>query len=96
MYCIHTHGSTWAWACWFLGSYLIAQRLSIPLIIQPQSFGLLAAVSVAQCLYYSRRCSKRNAVLFVLCFAVTTAGFETGSVFALWVSIVTALRPHSY
>ncbi|GFZ46145.1 hypothetical protein JCM24511_04392 [Saitozyma sp. JCM 24511] len=74
----------WAIASWFLGSYIVVQRLSIPLQIQPQLFGSLAAVSVAQCLYYDKGWSKLRAVLFFITFEVLFAGFEAGSVFALW------------
>ncbi|WWC61129.1 uncharacterized protein I303_103708 [Kwoniella dejecticola CBS 10117] len=74
----------WALASIFLGSYLVAQRLSIPLQIQPQAFGVLASISTAQILYYSHKWSKRNAVLFFVAFNLVFAGFETGSVFALW------------
>lgn len=70
----------------FLGAYLVAQRLSIPLQIQPQLFGLFSAMSYTQCLYYGRGFSKMKAgaVLFVL--LAVFAGFEAGSVYALWVS----------
>jgi hypothetical protein len=83
-----TPRSIWAIASWFLGSYIVVQRLSIPLQIQPQLFGSLAAVSVAQCLYYDKGWSKLRAVLFFITFEVLFAGFEAGSVFALWVGTV--------
>ncbi|WWC69465.1 uncharacterized protein I206_103405 [Kwoniella pini CBS 10737] len=74
----------WALASIFLGSYLVAQKLSIPLQIQPQAFGVLASISTAQILYYSHNWSKRKTILFLISFNLFFAGFETGSVFALW------------
>ncbi|WRT67130.1 uncharacterized protein IL334_004096 [Kwoniella shivajii] len=74
----------WALASLFLGSYLVAQRLSIPLQIQPQAFGVLAAVSTGQILYYSHNWSKKKAIWFFVIFCVIFAGFEAGSVYALW------------
>ncbi|KAK6902927.1 integral membrane protein [Kwoniella mangroviensis CBS 10435] len=76
--------SIWALASIFLGSYVVAQRLSIPLQIQPQAFGVLAAISTGQILYYSHKWSKRNTILFFVGFCLVFAGFETGSVFAIW------------
>jgi hypothetical protein len=86
--------SIWAIASWFLGSYIVVQRLSIPLQIQPQLFGSLAAISVAQCLYYDKGWSKLRAVLFFIIFEVLFAGFEAGSVFALWVGKVSSSALH--
>ncbi|WVQ78102.1 hypothetical protein IAT38_000183 [Cryptococcus sp. DSM 104549] len=74
----------WAVASIFLGSYIVAQKLSIPLQIQPQVFGVLGAVSWCQCLHYSQGFSKRKAILVFLAYCVVFAGFETGSVYALW------------
>lgn len=78
--------SVWAVSCYFLGSYIVAQRLSIPLQIQPQAFGVLCAIAWAQCLYYSHKWSKTKAGAALLGYCVVFAGFETGSVYALWVS----------
>lgn len=36
------------------GAYAIAQQFNIPLIVQPQCFGILCGVSWAQCLIYGR------------------------------------------
>ncbi|WVR05249.1 hypothetical protein IAU60_002261 [Kwoniella sp. DSM 27419] len=74
----------WALASLFLGAYLVTQRLSIPLQIQPQAFGVLAAVSTCQILYYSHGWSKRNTITSFVLFCVVFAGFEAGSVYALW------------
>ncbi|KAK8869821.1 hypothetical protein IAR55_000389 [Kwoniella newhampshirensis] len=74
----------WALASLFLGSYIVVQRLSIPLQIQPQAFGVLGAISWCQCLYYSGRSSKWQTVAVFITFCVVFAGFATGSVYALW------------
>ncbi|WWC90033.1 uncharacterized protein L201_004963 [Kwoniella dendrophila CBS 6074] len=74
----------WALASVFLGAYLVTQRLSIPLQVQPQAFGILAAISTAQIFYYSHGWSKRNTILFFVIFCLVGGGFEVGSVYALW------------
>ncbi|WVF72141.1 hypothetical protein IAT40_006953 [Kwoniella sp. CBS 6097] len=76
--------SIWALASLFLGAYLVAQRLSIPLQIQPQAFGVLSAVSTGQILYYSHNWSKKAVIWCFVGFCVFFAGFEAGSVYALW------------
>lgn len=81
-----THLSIWAISSGFTGSYLIVNRLSIPMIMQPQCFGLLSTISVGQCLYYSKGWKASSAVLFVVGFAAVMGGFEVGSVYALSVS----------
>ena len=70
----------------FLGVYAIVQDLSVPIILQPQSFGLLSSISVAQCMYYGQKRSKSVCIAFVLAFAVIMAGFEVGMVYAVRVS----------
>jgi hypothetical protein len=75
--------SIWTCASLFLGSYTIAQGLSIPLQVQPQAFGALSAVSTAQCLHYNKGHPKKRVVLGLLVFLVFFAGFEVGSVYAL-------------
>ncbi|WWD15906.1 hypothetical protein CI109_100330 [Kwoniella shandongensis] len=74
----------WALASLFLGSYIVVQRLSIPLQIQPQAFGVLGAISWCQCLYYSGRLSRNKTIAVFVGFCVIFAGFEAGSVYALW------------
>ncbi|ORY23042.1 hypothetical protein BCR39DRAFT_550133 [Naematelia encephala] len=75
----------WAVASLFLGSYNIARKLSIPLQVQPQIFGVLSAGSWAQCLHYGpRKFSKLKAGGCLAVFCVIFAGFESGSVYALW------------
>lgn len=75
----------WYLATLFLGAYLVAQRLSIPLQIQPQLFGMFSAMSYAQCLYYGRGFSRFKAGLVLFALLAVFAGFEAGSVYALWV-----------
>ncbi|KAK4688658.1 hypothetical protein P7C73_g1464, partial [Tremellales sp. Uapishka_1] len=88
-----THGLSgllmllWAIASLFLGSYIVAERLSIPLQIQPQIFGFFAGVSWCQCLHYTTGYSALKSCLFFLGYLVIFAGFETGSIYALRVSI---------
>jgi hypothetical protein len=78
--------SVWAVSSPFLGVYAIVQDLSVPIILQPQSFGLLSSISVAQCMYYGQKRSKSVCIAFVLAFAVIMAGFEVGMVYAVRVS----------
>lgn len=79
--------SIWASACLPFSSYIVVQRLSIPLQLQPQAFGALAGFSCAQILYYGHGYSKLKAGLCYLAFLCVWAGFESGSVYALWVSL---------
>ncbi|KAF8328370.1 uncharacterized protein EI90DRAFT_3216685, partial [Cantharellus anzutake] len=65
-------------ACEPTCTYNIVQRINIPLIIQPQLFGALAAASWCQCLYYSGRLPKRMAYLVLLVYLCLFAGFEAG------------------
>lgn len=78
---------TWALSCLPFGSYIVAQKLSIPLQIQPHAFGFLCTISVSQCLYYNQKWSFKKTMVFLVGFLTVWAGFETGSVYALWVSI---------
>ncbi|OXG22212.1 integral membrane protein [Cryptococcus neoformans Tu401-1] len=74
----------WALASLFLGAYIVAQKLSIPLQVQPQAFGVLAAVSWCQCLHYERGYSLKSVWAIFIGFCCIFAGFEAGSVYALW------------
>ncbi|KAI0282984.1 hypothetical protein BC826DRAFT_961216 [Russula brevipes] len=49
-----------------LGVYVIAQDLNVPLIVQPQLFGLFALLSWCQCLYYGTA-RLRTWCIVVLC-----------------------------
>lgn len=77
--------SIWALGTVIHGAYIIAQNFSIPLQVQPQVFAALATVSWCQCLHYGKGYSVKSvwAIFIVLCGIF--AGFEVGSVYALWV-----------
>lgn len=68
----------WATSAVFLGVYNIVQNINIPLIVQPQLFGALAALSWVQCLYYQNKKSLRFCVIVYLSYLVIFAGFEAG------------------
>ncbi|KAL1405297.1 hypothetical protein Q8F55_008924 [Vanrija albida] len=74
----------WGMATIFQGSYLVSQRSSIPLQIQPQCFGFLCVISWAQCLRYGSRWSLRRVFLAMAVFYAFFVGFQVGSVYALW------------
>ncbi|KAF8268698.1 hypothetical protein EI94DRAFT_1771495 [Lactarius quietus] len=66
----------WSIAALPLGIYVIAQDLNIPLIVQPQLFGLFTLLSWAQCMYYGRAHSRKWC-------AVVLGATLAGMVFAL-------------
>ncbi|KAL7423915.1 hypothetical protein Q5752_001500 [Cryptotrichosporon argae] len=74
----------WQWACAFQASYLVAQRSSIPLQVQPQCFALFGSISWAQTLLYGARLSLLKTAVCWAALVTVAAGFEAGSVFALW------------
>lgn len=47
------------------GAYAIAQQFNIPLIVQPQCFGVLCGVSWAQCLIYGRYVESTRSSLLI-------------------------------
>lgn len=65
------------------GAYAIAQQFNIPLIVQPQCFGVLCGVSWAQCLIYGRKWRTWTASLLLGILLVIFAGVEVGLVFAI-------------
>jgi len=73
----------WGVAGAFLGVYVIVQDLNIPLIVQPQSFGVLAILSWAQCQYYGNGRSLRTCVALLFTILAICGGFEAGMVFAV-------------
>lgn len=78
--------STWMLGIWllsasFLGAFLIVQKLSIPLIIQPQAFAILAAICWSQCLRYNSGWSKRGSILFAIGSLMVFAVLEVEMVF---------------
>ncbi|KAI0358018.1 hypothetical protein OH77DRAFT_1449539 [Trametes cingulata] len=91
-YSYHLHSteglSEWLMLMWgiagtFLGTYTVVQNLNIPLILQPQLFGVLCLVSWAQCQYYGRKRSKAAAVAMFLVAIAIFAGFEVGMIYAI-------------
>ncbi|EIW59792.1 uncharacterized protein TRAVEDRAFT_28795 [Trametes versicolor FP-101664 SS1] len=76
----------WGMAGIFLGTYSVVQNLNIPLILQPQLFGVLSFVSWAQCQYYGRKRSKATAIAMYVAAVAIFAGFEVGMIFAIFPS----------
>ncbi|KAG8917486.1 hypothetical protein FRC01_002424 [Tulasnella sp. 417] len=72
----------WAFSGLFLGVYVVVKNINIPLILQPQLFTALAALSWAQCLYYGAKKTKLFTVLSYLTFMSLFGGIQTGLVFA--------------
>ncbi|KAJ7124427.1 PQ loop repeat-domain-containing protein [Mycena epipterygia] len=73
----------WGIAAGFLGAYTLLLDLNIPLILQPQLFGLLALVSWGQCQYYNFKRSRAAATAMALGVMLLVGGFEAGMVFAV-------------
>lgn len=71
-----------------LGVYVIAQDLNVPLIVQPQFFGLFALLSWCQCLYYSTARSRKWCIAVLCGTLVLWGGLEAALVFALRVSVL--------
>ncbi|CAE7194992.1 unnamed protein product [Rhizoctonia solani] len=68
----------WALSTPFLGVYMIAQNISIPLILQPQLFGAMSAFSWIQCLYYNYHKTKIYCALAYFTFLVLSGAFQGG------------------
>ncbi|KAI0675689.1 PQ loop repeat-domain-containing protein, partial [Trametes maxima] len=77
---------TWGIAGAFLGTYSVVQGLNIPLILQPQLFGVLSFVSWAQCQYYAHKRSKVTVVAMFVAAVAIFGGFEAGMIFAIFPS----------
>ncbi|KAJ7983031.1 PQ loop repeat-domain-containing protein [Mycena polygramma] len=80
--------SEWLVLCWgvsggFFGVYAIIQNLNIPLIVQPQLFGLLCLISWGQCQYYSSTRPKYASFIVSVAAILILGGFEAGMVFAI-------------
>ncbi|KAG8958273.1 hypothetical protein FRC03_009287 [Tulasnella sp. 419] len=73
----------WSISAVFLGIYVIAEDVNIPLIIQPQLFGALAAVSWVQCLYYGEKRSFKICLLILFVYLAAFGGFEAGMTFVV-------------
>ncbi|KAL6710610.1 hypothetical protein ACN47E_008658 [Coniothyrium glycines] len=65
------------------GVYAIAQQFNIPLIVQPQCFCVLCAVSWAQCMVYGRKWRTWTATLALLALLIVCAAVETGLTLAI-------------
>ncbi|KZT59489.1 hypothetical protein CALCODRAFT_493632 [Calocera cornea HHB12733] len=74
----------WASAALPLGVYNIAQNVNIPLILQPQLFGTLAAACWAQCLHYEYRLSIPRSIISFCGFLLSLAGLQVAFVYAVW------------
>ncbi|KAF8600948.1 hypothetical protein BDV93DRAFT_587035 [Ceratobasidium sp. AG-I] len=70
--------SLWALSAPFLGVYMIAQNISIPLIVQPQLFGAMSAFSWVQCCYYGGKKSKIYCATIYVSFLGAAGGFQGG------------------
>ncbi|CAG8623486.1 10499_t:CDS:2 [Funneliformis caledonium] len=79
----------------FYGTYAIVLNLSIPLIIQPQLFGIICLFVDMQFLYYDSPKLKgnkvKNVTLFILS-ALLFAGCEVGSVYGIREANATKIR----
>ena len=66
-----------------LGVYVIMQDLNIPLIVQPQLFGLLLLLSWCQCMYYGAARSRVWCFTTLGCTLILWGSLEAAMVFAL-------------
>ncbi|KAJ7289263.1 PQ loop repeat-domain-containing protein [Mycena rebaudengoi] len=71
----------WGIAAAFLGAYSIILNLNIPLILQPQLFGILSLVSWSQCQYYEHNRSQKAAFAMGVGMMLLVGGFESLMVF---------------
>ncbi|KAM0748923.1 hypothetical protein T439DRAFT_57636 [Meredithblackwellia eburnea MCA 4105] len=71
------------WFCsgLFLGGYSIAQRLPVPLLIQPQLFCLFTAIAWAQCLVYEQEKTPTFATVTCIIVCVVSGGIELALVY---------------
>ncbi|RIA86977.1 PQ loop repeat-domain-containing protein [Glomus cerebriforme] len=76
----------WTLASVFFGIYAIILNLSIPLLIQPQLFAIIALFVYIQCFYYDSSKFKNNkiksGILFVI-ISVLLTGVEVGAVYGI-------------
>ncbi len=71
-----------------LGAHVIAQDLNVPLIVQPQLFGLFSLLSRGQCMYYGAARSRVWCILVLGGTLVIWGGLEAALVFALRVRVL--------
>ncbi|KAG8812690.1 NAD-dependent histone deacetylase sir2 [Serendipita sp. 399] len=72
----------WSVSAIFLGIYAIVQNINIPIIVQPQAFGMLAALSWVQCLYYDPKRPRSLCVAIFIVYSVLFASLEVAGVYA--------------
>ncbi|CAB4435978.1 unnamed protein product [Rhizophagus irregularis] len=76
----------WTTSSIFFGIYAIVLDLSIPLLIQPQIFGIIALFIYVQCFYYCPSMFEgskiKSGVLFVI-LTILLTGIEVGSVYGI-------------
>lgn len=73
----------WGIAALPLGVYVITQDLNVPLIVQPQLFGLFSLLSWGQCMYYGGTRSRVWCALVLGGTLVIWGALEVALVFAL-------------
>jgi uncharacterized protein with PQ loop repeat len=67
-----------------LGVYVIVQNINIPIILQPQLFGFLAAISWIQCLYYGNRKSRTFCTVIFTSYLLVYGGLVAGLSILTW------------
>ncbi|KAJ9317463.1 hypothetical protein DTO271D3_2284 [Paecilomyces variotii] len=67
----------WAACAVPMGTYMILQKVNVPLQVQPQMFSFFSLISWGQILYYNHNYSLRRATLAVLGTGVLLGGLET-------------------
>ena len=70
----------WVLSASFLGSFLILQRSSLPLIIQPQAFAITGSIAYAQCKFYNEDWTRFTSVIAAVGGVLGVAALEVGMV----------------
>ena len=78
-----SHSFLWGISALPLGVYVIAQDLNVPLIVQPQLFGLFSLLSWSQCMYYGGARSRAWCALVLGVTLVIWGALEAALVSAL-------------
>ena len=71
-----------------LGVYVIVQDLNVPLIVQPQLFGLFSLLSWGQCMYYGAARSRLWCAIVLGSTLAVWGALEAAFVFALRVRVL--------
>ncbi|VDB99899.1 unnamed protein product [Peniophora sp. CBMAI 1063] len=66
-----------------LGAYSVLQNLNVPLIIQPQLFGVLCILSWTQCMYYGSQKPLGWCAAFLIVLLTIYAVLELGLIYAV-------------